>query len=121
MVRHSAKWISFFIISFAFLAACTNQSEKQQPALNADSIKEHLITANKIMVDNESTRITDFINRHQWKMDSTRTGLHYWIYSKGKGAVPKANDKVKINYKLFLLDGKLVAASEKDKPLEITL
>jgi len=110
-----------FIIHYSLFSACKSGNERHQQPVNTDSIKERLINVNKVMVDNESARIADFIKRHAWKMDSTKTGVRYWIVNEGKGALPKANDKVKINYRLFLLDGTLAYESEKDKPLEFTL
>src|SRR4051812_5737340 len=109
------------IAGYSLLTACNSGREKEKQSDNGDSIKERLITINKVMVDNEASRIAEFIRRHDWKMDSTRTGVHYWIVRQGSGEMPKGNAKVRISYKLFLLDGTLVNESEKDKPLEFVL
>ncbi len=121
--RISAFYYLFLILCslLTLLSGCAGDKDNQQSPVSNDSLKEHMIAVNKIMVDNESSRIAEFIKRHQWKMDSTRTGVHYWVYAKGNGTAPKRNDKIKINYKLFLLDGTSAYQSEKGKPLEFTL
>src|SRR5580692_3659305 len=64
------KWLLFCPI-VVFLLACNGSRQDQQLPSENDSLKNHLISANKIMVDNESSRIAEFIGRHKWKMDST--------------------------------------------------
>ena len=110
-----------FIVACFLIEGCSGSREDGHQAGSNDTLKEHLIAANKIMIDNESSRIADFIKRHQWKMDSTGTGVRYWIYAKGTGVTPEVNAKVKIKYKLFLLDGTQVYQSEDGKPIEFTL
>src|ERR1051325_11371311 len=107
--RYGKQWLavaignaaSFLYVPLLFFS-CSQANEHTTQVNNNDTLKEHLVAANKIIVDNESSRIAEFIKRHQWKMDSTRTGLRYWIYSKGTGANPTVNNGVEINYKLFI-------------------
>jgi FKBP-type peptidyl-prolyl cis-trans isomerase len=40
------------------------------------------------------------------KGTTTKSGLQYWDLSKGKGAVAKAGDQVKVHYTGWLTDGK---------------
>ena len=95
--------------------------EQQQQVTSADSLKEHLINANKIMVKDESKEIEDFIIRHNWKMTTTGTGLRYEIYQHGNGRKAEPDKYVTISYSVYLLDGTLCYSYEPSKPLIIAL
>jgi FKBP-type peptidyl-prolyl cis-trans isomerase len=69
-------------------------------------IKEHLVNANKIFVENEAEQIAAYQERHKLEMKTSGTGLRYLIFSNGKDTVhPKPGDTVSVNYQVYLLDG----------------
>jgi len=94
--------------------------EPQQVA-QPDSLNEHLINANKIMLKDERKEIEDFIVRHQWKMETTGTGLHYEIYSHGSGKKAELQKEASIAYTVYLLDGTKCYAADENHPLKISL
>jgi len=58
---------------------------------------------------------TDYLakNKTQPGVVTTASGLQYKVITEGKGAVPKAADKVKVHYKGTLIDGKEFDSSYK--------
>lgn len=107
----------FFILCF-FLGSCHHD---QQQVDSNDSLQEHMINANKIMVKDESAAIEGFISRHAWNMTSTGTGLRYEIYSHGNGKRAGVKNQVSIAYIVFLIDGTLCYKVDERKPMMITL
>ncbi|MCX6292622.1 MAG: FKBP-type peptidyl-prolyl cis-trans isomerase [Bacteroidetes bacterium] len=100
-------------------ASCLQQHQQQQ--VSDDSLKEHLVNVNKIMVEDESKKIDEFISRHQWKMTVSGTGLRYQVYEEGKGRHPSGKKQVSISYSVYLLDGTLCYAADEKKPLDFIL
>ena len=86
-----------------------------------DSLREHLINANKIMVKDESKEIEEFISRHPWKMTSTGTGLRYEIYEHGNGKRAEEKKQVTFIFSVYLLDGTLCYPADENKPVTIIL
>lgn len=107
------------LLLLCFLVSCHHT--QQQQVVSTDSLKEQLINANKIIVQDESKEIKDFISRHQWKMNSTGTGLRYEIFQKGKEKKPEDKKQVSISYSVYLLDGTLCYSAGEKNPLIITL
>lgn len=66
----------------------------------------------------------EFLKANATKKDvvTTKSGLQYSILKKGKGAQPKATDKVKVHYEGKLLDGTVFDSSYKrNEPTEFFL
>ena len=103
------------------LTASSCHHETEEKKLSDEEIKQRMANVNKIIVHDESKDIDEFISRHQWKMQSTGTGLRYDIYEKGSGRMPIANDTVRIAYSLYLTDGTLCYSADERKPLRFVL
>lgn len=103
----------------ALLFSCAHRNE--QTIASRDSLNEHLTEANRIMVVDEAKEIDAFINRHQFIMKTTGTGLRIQILQKGRGDRPEPHGQVAIACKEFLLDGTLVYSADSGKPLVIRL
>jgi FKBP-type peptidyl-prolyl cis-trans isomerase FkpA len=115
----SLSFFSVYCILFTVYCLSSCRHEQQQQVSSEDSLKEHLINANKIMVKDESKEIEDFISRHQWKMTSTGTGLRYEIYSHGSGKKAEVKKEVTVAFSVYLLDGTLCYPADEKKPLTI--
>jgi FKBP-type peptidyl-prolyl cis-trans isomerase len=102
-----------------FFSSCHH--DRQQQLVSEDSLKEHLINANKIIVKDESKEIDEFIERHQWKMNSTGTGLRYSIYKHGDGKAAGEKKQVTFTCSVYLLDGTLCYTYDAKKPVTIVL
>jgi FKBP-type peptidyl-prolyl cis-trans isomerase len=111
--------ILLLVISVFLFPSCRH--EQQQQAVSGDSLREHLISAHKIMVKDESQEVEEFIARHGWKMTSTGTGLRYEIYQHGKGKKAEEKKQVSILFSVYLLDGTLCYPADEKKPVNIIL
>lgn len=65
--------------------------------------------------------IAHFIKKKEWPMTETKTGLEYWVYENGNGAVVKENDHAFISYKIYLLNDSLCYETGDDKPKRIVV
>ena len=117
------KRIIFLIGIALFLASCGNnsQQEKKPRVIVVDSLKKPLEHVNKKLVKEEDREIKDFIERYNWNMSETGTGLRYLIYKKGNGASAKKGKIAKFNYEVKLITGKVCYSSKTDGPQEFLI
>ncbi len=109
------------VFSIAILFACQSPSADKS-FISEDSLRVHLEHANKIRVHQESEEIDDFVNRHQFKVERTGTGLRIDIYHQGTGKkYPAIHDEVIIAGKVFLLDGTLCYTIDSLKPVQFNI
>lgn len=92
------------IFPLLFQTSCSSGQQNNEHTEKAN-MKEHLIQANKIFMNNQSDAINEFIKRHELVMDTTSSGLRIKIAKKGNGIKPTEKNKVTINYIVSLLDG----------------
>ncbi len=109
----------FLIFIFPFsMSSCKNNERDNKKKLTQKELKEPLINVNKHVVKTEEQHIIDFINRYQWPVLETGSGLRYYIYNEGSGPDAKKNNHVKLNYTLRSITGDIIYTSEKDGSLE---
>ena len=98
--------------------SCGNNHKKNvQTDTRMKNLDSSLLEANKMYVRRESDEIDQYVARHNWKMTTTGTGLRYMITKKGTGkktAMPE--QRVKVDYRISLLNGTVCYTSEKDGP-----
>jgi gliding motility-associated peptidyl-prolyl isomerase len=102
--------------------ACSN--EPRQPAersMDAASVEEPLIEANKAAVQTEDEQIEDLLNRYNWDMETSETGLRYLIDDEGYGEKIGEGDRVTLEYAVKLITGDVVYSSEDSGPMEFTV
>lgn len=89
-------------------------SGEEYPEISKNNKKrsENLEDVNRLMVKKDNERIKSFIERRDWQMKKTGSGLWYQIISPNEGEKIKEGDKVKINYEIRLLDGTLCYTSD---------
>lgn len=109
---------NIFILSLIYLGTILQPScgtDKQpHPKTNVESkeFQDKLVDANKIYVKKESDEIDQYVKHKKWEMITSGSGLRYMITQKGTGVAPKSEQKVKLNFKVKLLDGKLCYSSD---------
>jgi FKBP-type peptidyl-prolyl cis-trans isomerase len=81
-------------------------SEKKQ------DISGNLKRVNKFLAEKDQERIRSFVNRRNWNMQTTGSGLWYMIYHQGNGVPVKSGMFVKLGYEIRLLDGTLCYSSD---------
>lgn len=99
-----------------FLVACHNPDEGSE--IDLRSLKDPLVGANKILVQREAEDIDNYMRRHGWDMEKTKTGLRIMIYQKGDGPAVETGDVVQADFSVDLINGVNVYNSETDGALE---
>ena len=113
-ILRQRMWLIGLTLFCNLLFSC--QSHKEEDSLSESEYKEHLTNANRIIVRDEKKDIEDFISRHQFRMDSTGTGLRIQLIQKGAGKLPVDHDRLLVAYKVFLLDGTMVYSFAEQQP-----
>jgi len=111
------KYFKIIFLLTIFFFACNSDKENHtfQPKEQIKSgYKDTLEKINKYLLKVDAERVENFIKRHNWKMQTTPTGLWYEIYETGNGKIIKQNDIVEFSYKIELLDGTICYDSGKD-------
>lgn len=116
----------YYLIGAVFifsLFACNDNANQTHKEVNIKSkeFQDKLIEANKIYVKQESDEIDQYAKHKGWNMHTTGTGLRYMITHHGGGDSVKATQLVKVNYKIFLMDGSLCYSSDSLGPKEFVV
>jgi FKBP-type peptidyl-prolyl cis-trans isomerase len=111
--------IRWFLILFPALLVLTfcDRNDPGKAMKNPSRYQEPLIKANQEAVRKENEQIEDFIRRHNWKMETTSTGIRIMILKQGIGAKTQPGMTVKLSYTVSLLNGDMVYTSLIDGPL----
>lgn len=112
-----------YILSLVFfLSFCScKQKTQEKPQINPFQYKDELIEVNKILNISEEMQINDYIERKGWKMNSTKTGLRYWIYKKGNGRKVQMMSIVRYRSKVELINGYVCYMHKEDEFDEIQI
>jgi len=114
------KTIGISLIIF-FLAVSCKQNRDESPPENIVELEEKLLGANQILIVTEKQEIKDFIDRNQWEMTETGSGLHYMIYKNGDGPKAEIDDIAVFHFSLYLLTGDLIYTSQNGEPSEFRI
>ena len=111
--------IPSILFAFCLFLSCNNLSPTGVIQNSSNKIEETdpFILGNKKILELENEDIDIFLNRYQWKMNKTDTGLRYEITKQGKGKKYKTGETVTLEYRTFLLNGERIYSS-KDEGLK---
>ncbi|MFO7828636.1 MAG: FKBP-type peptidyl-prolyl cis-trans isomerase [Bacteroidales bacterium] len=98
----------FTIIFFS----CDSVQEKSEKDNKVKYSKKSLEKINQLLVEKDVEIIKNYIERREWDMEMTETGLWYMIYQEGSGDLIEENDFIIMNYKIWLMDGTLCYSSD---------
>lgn len=102
------------LILSGFLPGCNSQHHRESRGTDQKSLEEPLIQANKQAIRAEEQQIEDFINRYNWKMTETGSGLRYAIYHHGKGEKAEPGKIAVLKYNVKLINGDEIYNSARD-------
>ena len=92
------------------------EKEAGEQSVEAGVSKEDLVRANQFLAGKDMELIKAYVNRRNWEMEYTGTGLGYQIYEYGTGEKVERGGTVTIEYTVSLLDGRVCYSSEEDGP-----
>jgi FKBP-type peptidyl-prolyl cis-trans isomerase FkpA len=113
----AVKYICIFL--FSVLLSCNNNSEKT--VYKRKPGNKELVELNSYLVEKDKERIQNYIERKNFKMKESSSGLWYLIIIEGRGEFFKENDKVLMEYECSLLDGTVCYSSKNLGPKEVVL
>ena len=103
------------------LSSCHRYPEPIHSTSHIRMMDDTLINLNRKVIQLERQDIDDYISRHGWRMQTTSTGLRYFIYRNGSGQRARKGEIAVISYTLNLLDGTIVEKSDSTKPKEFLI
>lgn len=107
--------IFFSLLILLLLASCEgHKSRKNESGEITPSLKESLLNANKQAVKAENEQIEQFIERYNWNMKETGSGLRYNIYEHGIGERATTGKIATLKFEVLLITGDIIYSSEKD-------
>ncbi|HTA61774.1 MAG TPA: FKBP-type peptidyl-prolyl cis-trans isomerase [Bacteroidia bacterium] len=121
-MRHTASNILFCFLCLAhclLYVSCTDKPKQKPIVVNYSKLKEDIIEVNKPAVVMESDEINAYVKAHNYDVKTTGTGLRYmFIKENVKENKIEGGNRVKVNYKVSLLDGTLCYSSDTKGPKE---
>lgn len=96
----------------------------KQPADTRDKEKltsDQLMEINRELVMKDKERIQSFIERRNWQMQETASGLWFEIREPGKEPKPVSGNAVAIDYQCYLLNGTSLYNSAEEGPLRFKI
>lgn len=110
------KLFPVFIFALV-LAACSTQKEEEEKDYTPEQyhqMREDLRKQNEVWHNEEMADIDAYVQRHNWNVITSGTGLKYLIYKKVDTLLPRAQEGqiAVINYSISLLNDSICYASE---------
>ena len=123
MVCHRVLRIIILISLVAILGLSCRKTPGHSniPVMTPEEEKEMLLRVNKFLVQKDIELIKSYVTRRGWEMEVTESGLFYEIYEPTDGIRAEQGMKIRIDYKLSLLDGTLCYSSDEDGVKEFLL
>lgn len=112
-MRHYRLLIVIALICMSI--GCREKRQHPLQGMTNSEMKELLIESSKYHARQEGGEIDEYIEQHGLQMDESPTGLRYKIFTPRNTSCDslKPEDRVTLDYRIFLLDGTLCYSSEK--------
>ncbi len=105
--------------SFIFLVSCGPKEPEKPFVIDELKLQNEINKAHKPAVTMEKDNIDFYIKNHGYKMDTTGTGIRYMFINKlTKRKLIESGNRIKVEYKVSLLDGSVCYSSEGKGPKE---
>ena len=110
------KYFNKILLLTLLAVICLSCQEKPKPVPtpNQSQLKESLEKANRYLILEEEEEIQNYVDRHEWNMVATGSGLRYEILQQGEGELIQPGQTVVMEYVLNDIQGDVVYSSEND-------
>jgi FKBP-type peptidyl-prolyl cis-trans isomerase FkpA len=110
------------VVHCTLYVSCTDKPKQKPIIVNYTKLKEDIIEVNKPAVVMENDEINAYIKAHNYDMKTTGTGLRYmFLKENAKEKKIESGNRIKVNYKVSLLDGTLCYSSDTKGPKEFSV
>src|SRR5690606_21460293 len=112
-----------FICLLMLAGGCREKRQHPTQGMSNEEMREMLMESSRYAAQREDAEIDEFIKKQDLELQTSGTGLRYLVYS----AQPEPCDSIEseqrvwLNYKVSLLDGKVCYSSQKDEPRSFTV
>jgi FKBP-type peptidyl-prolyl cis-trans isomerase FkpA len=118
---NSICWL-LCIVHCTLYISCADKPKQKPVVVNYAKLKEDIIQVNKPAVVMESDEINAYVKAHNYGMQTTGTGLRYLLVKENpKEKKIEKGDRIKVKYKVSLLDGTLCYSSDNKGLKEFTV
>jgi len=96
-----------FIIPIILFFGCQPKDEPvvyEEPEQELTITKEESIEMHRMWVKDESYKIDQYIQRHEWDAIATESGIRYYIYENGEGASIEQDMLISVEFEVRLID-----------------
>ncbi|MDG1174810.1 MAG: FKBP-type peptidyl-prolyl cis-trans isomerase [Flavobacteriales bacterium] len=107
------KYFLFFLVIY-LVFSCKEDKPKEETILVPS--RNETADMNKTWTLEEQEIINQFVERNQWEMTTSESGLRYFIYKEGTGDKAEPGMKAMVEYSISLLDGTEVYSSKEIGP-----
>ncbi|MFW6248648.1 MAG: FKBP-type peptidyl-prolyl cis-trans isomerase [Bacteroidota bacterium] len=114
------RYLHIILIALVFLIGC-KQKDPQKTQQKKVFTEQEYIKANRYMVNEHKEIIQRFVERKNWDMHTTGSGLWYMIYENGTGDKVDKETMVQVDYELKLLDGTVCYSTKTTGPQWFTI
>jgi FKBP-type peptidyl-prolyl cis-trans isomerase len=106
------RWLVFLSITLTMANGCAEQG-KNEKLPTQKQVNKGLEDVNRQMMLEEDAVIEGYIERRQWNMTKTGTGVHYQVLSSGpEGPTAREGQVAVVSYEVSLIDGEVIYSSE---------
>lgn len=100
------------IYILAVVCVLASACHREPPVVGAPDkkpdITENMANANRFIVESEETQINAYIERHQWQVGQTQTGVRIYEYQPGDGKKLDWEERVAVKYSVADLSGRTI-------------
>jgi FKBP-type peptidyl-prolyl cis-trans isomerase FkpA len=122
MTFSSSMKLSIIFISLVLAAvSCSDNKTQERPIPTQQEVARSLEELNRQKMRDESAQIDGFVDRINWPMLVSGTGLRYWIYESGEGLLAQEGQIAKVSYVVSLLNGDTLYTSLENGPKEFLI
>jgi FKBP-type peptidyl-prolyl cis-trans isomerase len=106
------RWLVLLSITLTMAHGCAEQG-KNEKLPTQKQVNKGLEDVNRQMMLEEDAVIEGYIERRQWNMTKTGTGVHYQVLSSGpEGPTAREGQVAVVSYEVSLIDGEVIYSSE---------
>lgn len=88
-----------------FLFSCAEEQPEKKKQLTQEQIEYVAEQTNKWDAQRQDDEIDQYVIRHAWQVEKTKTGVRYMTMEEGSGDPAHVGQTAQVTYDIFLMDG----------------
>jgi len=113
------------LLTWMIASGCGPRRITQSQKQNNTPTTDQLIETNRRLLQKEMKNLKEFIGQHNWNLQTTGSGLYYYIYPQQKnvaqGKIIVDGDRVTICYTIRSLKGEVLESSSQQGPRQVVV